>query len=244
MVHLKALFKREFLGYFRSPVAYVFTVIFLLSSVGSTFFIGRLYESNQASLAPFFTFLPWLFLVLIPAIGMRLWAEERHSGTIELLFTLPVSMEEAVIAKFLAGWAFVCIAITLTFPLVLTVAYLGSPDWGVLFASYFGSYMLAGCFLAITCVASAFTKNQVIAFILGVITCFFMVLVGWGVFTDILSSFLPVSFVDTIAKIGVMPHFETTMKGMIDSRDLLYFVFLMAISLKLNAIILNAKKAS
>lgn len=244
MVHLKALFKREFLGYFRSPVAYVFTVIFLLSSVGSTFFIGRLYESNQASLAPFFTFLPWLFLVLIPAIGMRLWAEERHSGTIELLFTLPVSMEEAVIAKFLAGWAFVCIAITLTFPLVLTVAYLGSPDWGVLFASYFGSYMLAGCFLAITCVASAFTKNQVIAFILGVITCFFMVLVGWGVFTDILSSFLPVSFVDLIAVIGVMPHFETTMKGMIDSRDLLYFVFLMAISLKLNSIILNAKKAS
>lgn len=244
MVHLKALFKREFLGYFRSPVAYVFTVIFLLSSVGSTFFLGRLYESNQASLAPFFTFLPWLFLVLIPAIGMRLWAEERHSGTIELLFTLPVSMEEAVIAKFLAGWAFVCIAVTLTFPLVLTVAYLGSPDWGVLFASYLGSYMLAGSFLAISCVASAFTKNQVIAFILSVITCFFMVLVGWGVFTDVLVSFLPVSFVDLIANIGVMPHFETIMKGMIDSRDLLYFLFLMAISLKLNSIVLNAKKAS
>lgn len=244
MANLKALFKREFFGYFRSPVAYVFTVIFLVASVGSTFFIGRLYESNQASLDPLFNFLPWLFLVLIPALGMRLWAEERHSGTIELLFTLPVNMSEAVLAKFLSGWAFVCIAVSLTFPLVITVAYLGDPDWGVIVSSYLGSFLMAGAFLAVSCMASALTKNQVIAFILGVLISFLMVLLGWGLFTDILSAILPIYIVDFISSIGIMPHFFTMTKGMIDTRDILYFLMVSGISLSLNVVFLNSKKAS
>lgn len=244
MTNLRALFKREFFGYFRSPVAYVFTVIFLVASVGSTFFLGNLYESNQSSLEPFFTFLPWLFLVLIPAIGMRLWAEERHSGTIELLFTLPIKMSEAVLAKFLAGWIFVCIGVSLTFPLALTVAYLGDPDWGVIVASYLGSYLMAGAFLAISCMASSLTKNQVIAFILGVLISFILILLGWGVFTDVLSSLLPMTVVDLISSVGVMPHFFTMTRGMVDSRDVLYFLMVTGVSLSLNVIFLNSKKAS
>jgi ABC-2 type transport system permease protein len=241
---LSTLLKREFLGYFRSPVAYVFIVIFLIASVGCTFFIGNLYDTNQASLIPYFNFLPWLYLVLVPAVGMRLWAEERHSGTIELLFTLPVATSDAVVAKFLAGWAFVSIALLLTFPLALTVAYLGDPDWGVIFTSYLGGILMAGGFLAISCMTSAVTKNQVIAFILGVVVNFFMVLVGWGIFTDILGAFLPTVMVDGIAAIGIMPHFSSMMRGVLDSRDIIYFGGLIGISLTLNALILNLKKAA
>ena len=244
MENLAPLFKREFLGYFRSPVAYVFIVIFLISSVGCTFFIGGLYESNQASLNTFFMFLPWLFLVLVPAVGMRLWAEERHSGTIELLFTLPVTMLEAVIAKYLAGWLFLSISILLTFPLVITVGYLGSPDYGVIFSSYIGSILMAGAFLAISCFTSALTKNQVISFILGVVIGFFMVLVGWGVFTNLLTSVFPVPVVDTIASIGFMPHFSSIVRGVIDSRDILYFILVTVTALVLNTIVLNNKKAA
>lgn len=244
MEHLAPLFKREFYGYFRSPVAYVFMVIFLISAVGFAFFIGGLYESNQASLNSFFNFLPWLFMVLVPAVGMRLWAEERHSGTIELLFTLPVTMFEAVLAKFLAGWLFLIASILLTFPLVLTVAYLGSPDYGVIFTSYIASILLAGAFLAISCFTSALTKNQVISFILGVVIGFFMVLTGWGVFTDLLSSILPVFLVDTVANIGFMPHFTTMIRGVIDSRDIVYFIGVIAAGLILNTIVLNVKKSS
>ena len=238
------LFKREFFGYFRSPVAYVFIVIFLIACVGCTFFIGGLYESNQASLTPFFSFLPWLYLVLVPAVGMRLWAEERHSGTIELLFTLPITMVEAVLAKFCAGWAFLGIALLLSFPMVITVAYLGDPDIGVIIAGYIGSFLMAGSFLAITCLTSAMTKNQVISFILGVVISFFMVLVGWGIFTDILASFLPLPVVDAIANLGIMPHFTPIMRGIIDSRDILYFISLSAAALILNTIVLQSKKSA
>ena len=244
MTNFGPLYKREFLGYFRSPVAYVFIVIFLIASVGCTFFIGGLYESNQASLHSLFLFLPWLFLVLVPAVGMRLWAEERHSGTIELLFTLPISMFEAVLAKFLAGWTFLTIAILLTFPMALTVQFLGNPDTGVIFSSYLGSILMSGAFLGITCFTSALTKNQVISFILGVVISFFMVLVGWGVFTDILSSVLPLAVVDTIASLGFMPHFTPIIRGVIDSRDILYFLFVILASLVLNTITLNNKKAT
>lgn len=238
------VFKREFFAYFRSPVAYVYTVIFLLASVGCTFFIGRLYESNQASLVAYFSFLPWLQMVLIPAIGMRLWAEERHSGTVELLLTLPISLTEAVLAKFVAGWVFVTISLILSFPLALTIGYLGSPDWGVVVSSYFAGTLLGGAFLAISSMASALTKNQVIAFILAVVISFVMILLGWGIFTDILASVLPMIIVDGIAKIGVMPHFTPMIRGVIDSRDLIYFLSLIAVSLSLNAMILNLKKAA
>lgn len=240
MSSLGPLFKREFFGYFRSPVAYVFLVIFLLASVGSTFFLGGLYESNQASLNSFFYFLPWLFLVLVPAIGMRLWAEERHSGTIELLFTLPVSHWEAVLAKFLASWLFLSIAIILTFPLVLTVFYLGNPDLGVIVSSYGGAILMGGAFLAITSLTSSITKNQVISFILGVVIGFLMILVGWGVFTDILTSILPVGAVDAIASIGFMPHYLPLIRGVIDSRDVLYFLGIIGASLGLTVLALSS----
>ena len=244
MEHFTPLFKREFYGYFRSPVAYVFIVIFLFCSVGTTFFLGNLYDSNQASLEPFFTFLPWLYLVLIPAVGMRLWAEERRSGTIELLFTLPVTMAEAVMAKFAAGWLFLVIALALTFPLVLTVNYLGSPDNGVIFASYIGGVLMAGAFLAISCFTSSLTKNQVVGFILGVVICFVLVLVGWGVFTDILGAVLPVWTVDAISKFGFMPHAIPIFRGVLDSRDLLYFVSVIFVALALNTMVLVQRKAA
>lgn len=238
------LFKREFLGYFRSPVAYVFIVIFLLSSVGSTFFLGNLYESNQASLDSFFNYLPWLFLIFVPAVGMRLWAEERRSGTIELLFTLPITMMEAVVAKFLAGWAFLAVALALTFPLWITVNYLGSPDNGVIFAGYLGCFLMAGAYLSVSCFTSALSKNQVIGFILGVVICFVLVLLGWGVFTDVLASFMPATLIDIISQIGFISHFQSISRGLLDSRDLVYFVSAIVVGLSLNTMVLNARKAS
>jgi ABC-2 type transport system permease protein len=238
------IFKREFYSYFRSPVAYVFIIIFLLASVGCTFFIGNLYESNQANLTPFFMFLPWLYLVLVPAVGMRLWAEERRSGTIELLFTLPVTIQEAVAAKFIAGWAFLGIALLMTFPLVITINYLGTPDNGVIFAGYVASFLMAGAFLAIASLTSAFTKNQVISFIIGVVISFFLILVGWGLFTDILGTFLPTVLVDMIASLGFMTHFMPIVRGVIDMRDVLYFLMVMAIALFFNSVVLEAKKAA
>jgi len=237
------LFKREFLGYFRSPVAYVFIIIFLLSSVGCTFFLGNLYESNQASLASFFNYLPWLYLVLVPAVGMRLWSEERRGGTIELLFTMPITMFEAVLAKFMAGWAFIGIALVLTFPLVLTVNYLGDPDNGVILAGYLGSYLMAGAYLAISCFTSAFTKNQVISFILSVVLCFVMVLLGWGVFSSALANVFPTAVVDLISSLGFVTHFQSISRGLLDTRDLIYFVSVIAVALTVNLTILEAKKA-
>ena len=238
------LFKREFLGYFRSPVAYVFIIIFLIASMGCTFFIGNFYDSNQANLNPFFMFLPWLYLVLIPAVGMRLWAEERRSGTIELLFTLPVQMFETVLAKFFAGWAFIAIALFATFPLVITVNYLGTPDNGVIFAGYLASLLMAGSYLAIATLTSALTKNQVISFVLGVVVSFFLVLVGWGLFTDILAAFLPISVVDLVASIGFMTHFMPMIRGVIDLRDLVYFLAVMLITLYFTGVVLEAQKDS
>jgi ABC-2 type transport system permease protein len=244
MKQFKPILRREFYGYFRSPVGYVFMVIFLLASVGCTFFIGELYESNQANLIPFFTFLPWLYLVLVPAIGMRLWAEERRSGTIELLFTLPVDTFEAVLAKFTAGWGFLMITTALTFPLWITVSYLGDPDHGVIVASYIGSFLMGGAFLAVSSLTSALTKNQVISFILGVIVNFVLVLCGWGVFSGALSAFLPTVLVDAVAALGYMPHFMSITKGVIDSRDVFYFGLVMAAALLLNSAVLDNNKAS
>lgn len=244
MQQLWPLFKREFLGYFRSPVAYVFIVIFLLASVGCTFFIGGLYDSNQASLDTFFGFLPWIYLIFVPAVGMRLWAEERRSGTIELLFTLPITMTEAVLAKFLAGWVFLLVALLLTFPLVLTVAYLGQPDYGVIVAGYLGSALMAGAYLSIACLTSALSKNQIISFILAVVVCLVLVLLGWGVFTDVLANILPAWALDLIAETGFITHYQGISRGLIDTRDLIYFASVVVIGLSLNTMALNAKKAS
>jgi ABC-2 type transport system permease protein len=236
---ISALFKREFAGYFRSPVAYVFLVVFLLAAGTCGFFVGRFFDTNTASLEPFFLFHPWLFLFLVPAVGMRLWAEERRAGTIELLFTLPITPVQAVLAKFLAGWLFLVLAIALTFPVALTAGYLGHPDWGVVLASYLGSFLLAGAYLAITSLMSALTKSQVIAFVLGVVVCFGFVLVGYSVFSDLLASVLPVGLVDAISNFGFIPHYEAIVRGLIDLRSLVYFLSLTGFALFLNVVALE-----
>ncbi|MBU2643520.1 ABC transporter permease subunit [bacterium] len=244
MTQITTLIKRELMSYFYSPVAYVFIIIFMLSTVGTTFFLGNFFNANQASLEAFFLFHPWLYLFLIPAIGMGLWAEERNTGTIELLFTLPISMMQAVISKFLAGWIFIGIALLLTFPIIITVNYLGEPDNGVIIASYLGSFLMAGSYLAITCVTSSLTRNQVISFILSVIVCFCMVLLGWGVFTNIMNKFLPTWLSETISTFSFSTHFNSISRGIIDSRDLVFFLSIIGGGLIINALILETKKAA
>ena len=240
---MKALIRRELMSYFYSPVAYVFIVIFLLATVGTTFFLGNFFDSNHAGLEIFFLFHPWLYLFLIPAVGMGLWAEERNRGTIELLFTLPVSLAEMVAAKFLAGWIFICAALALTFPLALTAYYLGEPDGGAILAGYLGSALMAGAYLAITCATSAVSRNQVISCILSVIICFVLVLLGWGVFTNILNQALPVSVAETISSFSFSTHFNSIRRGILDSRDLVFFLSVILGGLAVNAMILESKKA-
>ncbi|AHF92108.1 hypothetical protein OpiT1DRAFT_01468 [Opitutaceae bacterium TAV1] len=233
------VFKREFLGYFRSPVAYVFLIVFLVASVGLAFFIGNFFKNNTASLESYFMFLPWLLLFFAPAAGMRLWAEEKRSGTLELLFTLPITTLQAVAGKFLAAWAFLSLAILLSFPMAITVGYLGDPDWGVIASSYLGAVLMAGGYLGICSLTSALTRNQVISFVLSVIICLVLVLLGWSVFNGALGSFLPVQAVDFVANCGFIPHFDPFTKGIIDPKDLIYFLSLMGFTLFLNVIVLE-----
>lgn len=239
MSQIAPLFKREFLGYFRSPVAYVFLSIFLIASVGLAFFIGGFFKANLASLSSFFGLHPWLFLFLIPAAGMRLWSEEKRTGTIELLFTLPVTTLEAVLAKFLAAWAFLAVAILLSFPMIITVAYLGNPDWGVIVSSYFGSILMAGAYLGVCAVTSAITKNQVISFVVSVVVCLVILLLGFSVFNEAMASVLPIWLTDLIANFSFVTHFEPFTKGIIDPKDLVYFLSLIGFTLFLNVLVLE-----
>lgn len=236
------VFKRELKGYFESPVAYVFIVIFLLATSGCTFFLSNFYEARVASLSGFFVWHPWLYLFLVPAVGMRLWSEERKSGTIELLFTLPITQCEAILGKFFAAWVFVGIALFLTFPMLLTVYYLGNPDFGIIFSSYLGSFLMAGAYLAVSSFFSATTKNQVISFVLSVVACFSMILLGVGVFTNFLTGFLPVSVSESISAFSFFTHYQGFQKGSLDSRDVLYFLSVIAFMLTANAVVLEAKK--
>ncbi|MDR2012785.1 MAG: ABC transporter permease subunit [Rhodanobacter sp.] len=240
----RTIFKRELRSYFATPVAYVFIVIFLLLSGAFTFYIGDFYERGQADLQPFFNFHPWLYLFLVPAVSMRLWAEERKSGTIELLLTLPVTMWQVVFGKFLAAWTFIAIALVLTFPLWLTVNYLGSPDNGVIFASYLGSLLMAGAFLAIGSCISATTRNQVVAFILTVVICFLLLLAGFPLVLDFFRAFAPQGVVDAIAGLSFLTHFASIGKGVIDLRDLIYFVLMIAVWLYATAVVIDMKKAA
>jgi ABC-2 type transport system permease protein len=235
--------KREFNGYFATPVAYVFIIIFLLLTGFSTFYVGNFFERGEADLYPFFSLHPWLYILLIPAISMRLWAEERKSGSIELLMTLPVSVFEAVLGKFLAAWAFTGLALLLNFPLWLTVNYLGSPDNGVIVASFLGSLLMAGGFLAIGSCISAITKNQVIAFVISLVISLVFVLAGFGIVIDFFAGWAPPTLVDAISSFSFLTHFDAISKGVIDLRDMLYFISLIAIWLFANALIVNARKA-
>lgn len=243
MGHIVTIAKRELAGYFATPVAYVFILIFLLLASAFTFYLGGFYERGQADLAPFFNFHPWLYLFLIPAISMRLWAEERKSGSVELLLTQPVTLWQAVLGKFLAAWAFTGLALALTFPIWITVNYLGSPDNGVILAAYIGSLLMAGGFLAIGSCMSALTRNQVVAFILAVVVCFAFLLAGFPLVLDAFRAWAPQVLIDAIASLSFLTHFEAISKGVLDVRDLLYFALTMAFFLIATAIILDVRKS-
>jgi len=244
MNNIKAIFKREFSGYFSTPIAYVFIVIFLFLTGAFTFYIGGFYERNQADLEPFFRFHPWLYLFLIPAIAMRLWSEERKSGTIELIMTLPVPIYQVVVGKFLAAWCFTTVAVILTFPVWITVNYLGSPDNTVILASYIGSLLMAGGFLAIGSCVSALSKSQVIAFVISLVISFLFLLSGFPLVLDFFSGWAPQAVVDAIASFSFLTHFESIKKGVIDLRDIIYFTALISFWLYANVVIIDAKKAS
>ncbi|MGH8507256.1 MAG: ABC transporter permease subunit [Gammaproteobacteria bacterium] len=239
-----AIFKRELLAYFATPVAYVFIVIFLLLTGVFTFYLGGFYEANQADLDAFFQFHPWLYLFLIPAISMRLWAEERKAGTVELLMTLPVSLTQAVLGKFLAAWCFTTLALALTFPIWISVNYLGDPDNGVIAAGYLGSLIMAGGFLAIGGCFSALTKSQVVAFVLSTSVCFCFVLSGFPMVLDFFQAWMPQAVVDAIGSFSFLTHFSAIRKGVIDMRSLVYFLSLIAFWLYATTVAIDARKAS
>jgi len=236
---IRTIAKRELVAYFTSPVAYVFLVIFLLLTGFLTFTAGAFFERGEAGLGAFFGWHPWVYLVLVPAIGMRLWAEERRAGTLELLLTLPVAAWQAILGKFLASWAFLGIALALTFPVVITVNVLGAPDNGQILAGYLGSLFLAGAYLAITCMTSAMTRNQVIAFILSVVMCLFLILAGFSPVTDLMARWASPALVDTVAAFSVVTHFDGFQKGVIDSRDLFYFLSVIGFSLFATSVVLR-----
>jgi ABC-2 type transport system permease protein len=240
---IKALFRRELLSYFATPVAYVFIVIFLVLMGTFTFYLGGFYERGQADLRAFFNFHPWLYLFLVPAIAMRLWAEERKSGSIEMLMTLPITPWQAVLGKYLAAWAFTAIALALTFPIWITVNYLGDPDNGVIFAAYCGSLLMAGGFLAIGACLSAVTRNQVIAFVLSIVVCFGFLLSGFPLVLDLFAGWAPQVLIDGIASLSFLTHFSNISRGVIDFRDLVYFGLLIGAFLYANTIILQWKQA-
>ena len=241
--HIWTIAKRELSGYFASPVAYVVIVIFLLLMGFFTFMLGGFFRAGEASLQfSFFRWHPWLYLFLVPAVGMRLWAEERRQGTLELLLTMPITAWQAIVGKFLASWLFLIIALALTFPIVITISYLGDPDAGAVFSGYVGSALLAGAYLAVTCFTSALTRNQVISFILSVVICFFLILCGWEPVTDMLVNFSP-ALTKLVASFSVMPHFAGFQKGVIDSRDLLFFLSVIGFSLFLNGVVIRNLRA-
>jgi ABC-2 type transport system permease protein len=235
--------KRELAGYFNSPVAYVFLVIFLLMTAAFTFLIGQFMDRNQATLQPFFMWHPWIYLFLVPAVGMRLWSEERRQGTMELLLTLPISLWHCIIGKFLASWIFLTLALVMTFPIWITVNYLGDPDNSVIVASYIGSFFLAGAYLSITSMTSAFTRNQVISFILSVVICLFLVLCGWPPVTDVVETLAPRSIVEFVAAFSVMPGIEQFNNGQIDSRAVIYFLSVIGFPLFATSVIIRGLRA-
>ncbi len=240
---IRTIVKRELASYFTSPVAYVFLVIFLLLTGFFTFTAGNFFERGEASLAAFFGWHPWLYLVLVPAVGMRLWAEERRSGTMELLLTMPVAPWQAIVAKFLASWIFLALALALTFPAVLTVNLLGDPDNGMIAAGYLGSLLLAGAYLAITCMTSAMTRNQVVAFILAVVVCLFLILAGFNPVTDLMVRWASPALVDTIAAFSVVTHFDGFQRGVIDSRDLIFFLSIIGFALFATGVVIRGHRA-
>lgn len=244
MSNLGILFKRELLSYFATPLAYIFVVIFLITNGIFTFDLGGFFLRGQADLMPFFSFHPWLYLFMVPAIAMTLWADERKTGTIELLLTLPVKLQDAVLAKFLAAWVLTGIALLLTFPIWITVNYLGDPDNGVIVAAYLGSWLMAGGFLSIGSCMSACTKNTVIAFILTVSICFVFVIMGSPILLSAFPEWLPQFLAEALAAMGFLTHFDSISKGVLDIRDILFFGIFIAAWLLATGIVIEIKKAN
>ncbi|MEE9316847.1 MAG: ABC transporter permease subunit [Rhodospirillales bacterium] len=243
MRNIRIIAKREIMSYFATPLAYIFIVIFLALTGAFAFYIGRFFTNEQASLVAFFNYHPWLYLILIPAIAMRLWAEERKTGTIEILMTLPVSTTEAVLGKFLAAWAFSGLALALTFPIWITVNVLGDPDNGVIVASYLGSFFMAGTFLSMGSCISAMTRNQVIAFIVAATVCFLFTMSGLELVLNFFRAWAPELLIRTIASMSFLTHFSSVMKGVIELRDFVFFTSLIAVWLFANIIVVDLKKA-
>jgi len=244
MANVRTICMRELAGYFGTPIAYVFLAIFVFLSGIFTFYIGGFFDGGQADLRAFFQFHPWLYLFLIPALAMRLWAEERRAGTIELLFTLPITMFQAVMGKFLAAWIFTAIALALTFPLWITVNYLGDPDNGVILASYLGSLLMAGAFLAIGSCISALTRNQVIAFVVSGVVCLGFVLSGFPLVLELVDAIAPPIVVDTVRSFSFLTHFQAISKGVLQASDVIYFVSLIVFWLFVNAVAIEWRKAA
>ena len=236
--------RRELAAYFATPLAYIFIVIFLVLAGTLTFFVGGFLERGQADLQAFFSFHPWLYLFLVPALSMRLWAEERRTGSIELLLTMPITMSQAVVGKYLAAWLFTGIALLLTAPIWLTVNYLGAPDNGVIVASYIASFLMAGAFMAIGSMISATTKNQVIAFVITTTVCFVLTLAGSPVILDFFADWAPPAVIDAVAGLGFLTHFQAIQRGVIDLRDLIFFGSIIGLALYANALILDHQKAA
>ena len=243
MRNVLTIFRRELAGYFATPLAYVFIVIFLVMGGMLTFFVGNFFERGQADLQPFFTFHPWLYVVLIPALSMRLWAEERRSGTIELFLTLPIRMTEAVFGKFLAAWCFAGIALALTFPFWITVNFLGRPDNGVILASYIASWLMAGTMLAVGACVSVMTKNQVIAFVVTAALGFILTVAGSPIVLGLFQGWAPEWLVRGVTQVSFLGHFSAITRGVIDMRDLVYFLSVMIAFLGANAILVDLEKA-
>jgi ABC-2 type transport system permease protein len=245
IANIKTIAKRELSAYFTSPLAYVFIVIFLLLCGFFTFMIGGFFERGEASLVhPFFDWHPWFFMFLVPAVGMRLWAEERRVGTLELLLTMPITSWQAILGKFLASWVFIALALVLTFPVVITVNYLGDPDNGVIFSGYIGSWLMAGAFLAVSCFTSAMTRSQVVSFIVSLVICFVLILAGYAPVVSALNTWGAGTWlVDTITSFSVMTHFEGFQKGILDLRDIIFFFSIIGFSLFTTSVILRGHRA-
>lgn len=242
MSPVMAVARRELRSYFVTPVAYVFLVIFLVLAGILTFYAGDFYQRGQADLQPFFVMHPWLYLVLVPAVSMRMWAEEAKGGTLELLLSLPLTLAQAMLGKFLAAWLFIGLALVLTFPIWITVNYLGSPDNGVILAGYMGSWLMAGAFLAIGACLSAVTQSQVVAFVLTLVVCFLLILVGQPQVLEFFQGALPRRLVNAVAHLSMLRHFEAISRGVLDLRDLLYFLLSMAAWLTAGVLVLDLKR--
>lgn len=238
-----SVFRREFAAYFATPLALVFLVIFLALSGAFTFYLGGFFEAGQADLQIFFRFHPWLYLLLVPAVAMRLWAEERKAGTLELLLTLPLTLWQAVLGKFLAAWAFLGLALALTFPMWITVAWLGSPDHGVILAGYVGSWLMAGAFLAVGSCLSAATRSQVVAFVLSVMVCLLLLLAGFPLALDLVRPWAPQALVDAVSGLSFLTHFQAIVRGVLDLRDLAFFLLSIAAWLLATVLVIDLKKA-